>query len=126
MSLEIIFGIGIICAILIYLIFQLDQEHVFFKFLIITIVLHLFIFVPKAMTESKECFPVINQSIISGNTTTNTYQDHCIDTHTSTGDLFFRAYMWLIRIYWAYIFVYINWVIWIKLVAQKLRLIKRE
>ena len=104
---ETVLAIGIIVLIFIVLSFALDKEHYLLKLFFLLSALTLIIFIPKSVLDD-ECYPVVINATVVGDTTTYDYGTECIQNTTSStqGDLF-KQYTWIYRVIWIYILIFI-------------------
>lgn len=96
-TLPLIVGIGIIIFFLLALSMTLDKEHMLLRVLFIMISLFMIPLIPKAM--------------MWGNITLTT---------------FYNTTIWIVRIFWAYILVYLFWVVWLRDKIMELPLMKNR
>ena len=106
-QLYVAFGVGLVCFILLYLAFKLDDKHWFLQIMMIGIVIHLGLLIPSTfVTLNEDCYPVVNTSTVAGATTTYTYGEYCNTKDITTPNSFFTGYMWIIRVFWIYVVIF--------------------
>lgn len=79
MGLNIIIGVGAIAALLLFFAFKLEEEHVFLKILMIIAGFTMLLLIPLATFQS------------------------------DMGVIFYKSYLWIVRILWGYVFVYLTY-----------------
>jgi len=105
-GLSITIGIGIVVFLMFYLGFNIEKEHKLLRLLIIFAGIFMLLLIPP-ITINLE-----NECSILGNTTNNTYVCYTPNgtlvspEDTNVGENFTLAYLWFIRIFVAYVFVY--------------------
>ena len=106
-GLSIITGIAITVFLLFYLAFNVDKEHVFLKIIIIFAGLFLLALIPTTTIQLE------NQCSILNNGTYICYQPNGTQIEnpadTQIGSTFTNSYLWIIRIFVAYVFVFYSW-----------------
>jgi len=106
-SLTLVLGVGIIASLFLVIAFKLDEEHGLLRFAFILFSLGLLFIIPAAVThDSRVCEVVLTESVVDGNTTTNTYNTFCFDK--TTGSLsFVKAVKYPYYLFVAYLLVYL-------------------
>jgi len=105
-GLSITIGIGIVVFLMFYLAFNVEKEHKLLRLLIIFSGIFMLLLIPS-ITINLE-----NECSILGNSTNNSYVCYSPDgtlvspDDTNIGENFTLAYLWFIRIFIAYVFVY--------------------
>jgi hypothetical protein len=112
-ALSLIIGIGIVCFLLLYFVFNLKEEHFILQLLGIFFFIFLLFLIPKtALDFNDDCALAINQTtrtyIDSANfTDVNTYGTVC-DTNTKqTSQIFYNIVIWFAKLFVLYVFGYI-------------------
>lgn len=115
MGLEIIAGIGLTIFLLAYIMFKLKtdvndggQNHFILQLILMFFIVGLIALLGKATLDSGSVcnWNVINQTVTANTTTfVNSYQ--CATPVTNTSLNFYKASLWIVRILFTYIFLYI-------------------
>jgi len=121
-----IVAIGICAALLIGFMALFDKkEHVIWMLLCSFFVLYLMLLIPKAIIDNPDTCEIVkmNETVV-GNTTTYQYDQVCETYTRKTHTIFYQIMLWLIRLFVTYIFIYFNYVVWIKSRLIKMGIIK--
>lgn len=131
MTFALLLGLGLATFLILYFVLSLPEEHFLLKLLGFFFVIALLIMIPKAVFDIQDqpiCEHLLNSTAIIDNTTTYDYELVCsaapLDVH-NTKTTFLKAILWFSRIFWVYIFVYINWWFWLEEVVKKSRFWKK-
>lgn len=116
MILETIVGIGTICFLLIYFAFQWDRkEHYLLQLLISLFFVFLLLLIPKVLVDNPDTCQIVtltaNETV--GNTTYS-YGEFCITNTKTTHTIFYASILWFLRTFTLYLFLYFNYVFWLK------------
>lgn len=116
MTLELIIGIAACCIVLLYLAFSWDKkEHWLLQLFTCIFVVFLLTLVPKAGLDNKDtCEIVLANETVNGNFTSYDYMNHCESNAYTTHTTFFKSISFFTKVFIAYLFVYFNYVLWIK------------
>ena len=116
MALELIIGIGICAFLVVYFAFAWDRkEHYLLQLLASFFFIFLLILIPKVAIDSKDtCEIVIANETTIGNTTSYEHDYFCETNARTTTTTFYKVVMWFMRLFLAYLFLYFNYVFWIK------------
>lgn len=108
MTVEFILGVGVVSFLLLYISFNLDDEHVFLRVLFVLMTVFLLALVPKATLDNKaQCqMRTINETV-QGNVTTLQYGEICNTTVPTTTNIFWNGYLWFIILLSGYVFLYL-------------------
>ena len=60
------------------------------------------------------CSLVVTSVTTVGTTTYNNYDNVCITNSSEITTTFFKIVMWFLRLFLIYLFIYYNWVMWLK------------
>lgn len=128
MGLELIIGIGICAFLLLYFAFQWDKkEHYLLQLLTAFFFIFILLLIPKAAIDEKDtCQIVVANETIMGNTTSYDYTNYCIENVRTTSATFYKAIMWFIRVFLVYLFMYFNYVAWLKSKLVDFKFIKKR
>lgn len=123
-----VIGVGIIMFALLYFAFQFREDkglHILaLKIFLIGFALAIGLLIPKTFMDSA-CYPVVNETIRVGNNFQYTYDTFCTDLpETDSPTIFFKAYYFMLRMGGFLIFLILNWILWFRLVLQKLGIMK--
>lgn len=114
-GLILVFGIGIVSLLVLYLAFSLDKEHFFFKLLLLFFLFPLLTLIGKVAIDYDDyCEIMISGTNVSGNYTSYDYDNYCFDTPGNTSNSFFKSLTWLMRFFYVYAFMYFNYDFWMK------------
>jgi len=107
----IILGIAVICALLLWIAFKLDNSHVFWKIFIIMMVVIMLTLVPKAALDAnRNCAMLpVNSSVVNG-VSNYEYDLVCIEGTESTSLSLYKNVLLILRIFFIYVGLYIFWV----------------
>jgi len=116
MQLELLVGILGVAFLLVYFAFKWDtEEHYLFQLLISFFFFSLLLLVPKAIVDNpNNCELVVNNQTVVNNVTSFTYRNECVTTTNMTHTIFYKTVLWLYRLFALYIFLYFNYVLWLK------------
>ena len=119
-ALPLIIGISIVALGILYFTFKWDEkEHLFLRLLGSFFFVGLLILIPKvALDYNDNCDFVVNQTNVSGDLTSYKYDYLCENNERLTSGIFYKTTLWFVRIFITYVFVYLNYVIWFKKIAQ--------
>lgn len=113
MALELVFSIGIVAFLVIFLATRLEQnEHGALRFLLIGFFFILLIIMGKAGVDYKDnCVTFIENQTVSqgGNFTNFGYGYQCIPTTNKTADQFYKTTIYLFWFFIIYVFLFIFW-----------------
>lgn len=111
MTVEVIWGAGIIAALLLYWAFKLDNStpSQWMRLILLTFVMLNLLFIPKAVIDEKTVqFPVVNASNeINASYTEFTYGTHAIVDTTSTTNQFYKTNLRFVYIMAMVVFLFI-------------------
>lgn len=103
-----ILGVAVVGLILLFIAFKLDEDHIIWKLFIILMVSLMLIFVPKAAIDSnKNCVVAPVSSTIQNGVASYNYDLVCSENEETTASNFFKTYMWIVRILFIYLMLYI-------------------
>lgn len=107
-GLELVAGVGILCFLVLFIAFNLDEEHYLLKLLCVFFFLGLMLLIPKATIDySNHCDFVQLNSTVTGNTTAYSYDYLCTNSTTTTPQTFYQSTTWILRIFLLYFAAYI-------------------
>jgi Na+/melibiose symporter-like transporter len=112
---ELILGVGIVAALLVYLANMFDpKDHFFLRLLFIAFAIIALIPLSKGVIDSTTtCESVINTTTLDSltNTTTYTYTSFCFDNTSSTTSLtLYKLSLWVSQLFAAYVvFYFVYW-----------------
>lgn len=112
-ALSLIIGIGIVCFLLLYFVFNLKEEHFLLQILGIFFFIFLLFLIPKATIDFNDsCQQQINQTTrvykdATNFTDTNTYSTYCETNTKQTSKIFYNIVIWFARLFVLYVFLYI-------------------
>jgi len=118
MLLETIIGIGIFLAIFAYMIFNLDEEHIIFKLFGVMVIFFLMSLIPAKLVSHEVCDFVPITENVTGNITTYTYNNICVDYENTNNSIFLKSVLWLSRIFAIYMFLYLSYKILLQLINR--------
>jgi hypothetical protein len=153
-QLAITLGISLTAFLILYFTFLWDpKEHIFLRILGSFFFVVILLLVPKVSLDySKACDFVVNETneiFVYGNNysgyhwdyespspsvndvnlfhkqTINTYDYVCDDTENGTSIIFYKAYWWFLRVFFAYIFVYYIYIVFVKNNEKLMKVFKR-
>lgn len=114
--LEIVIGIAAICFVLLYLSFNLQgQQHAILQILVVMFVMIFLFLLANAVRDNAVCTTqpantTTTYTYAGSNLTSTTskvaYKEVCLVT-PSTATIFYKAFLWLFRIFWIYAFCYL-------------------
>lgn len=100
-------GVGIFLAYLLYITFNLSNEHIYLKYLLLFVFLGLVLLIPKSLMDNSDyCEMRVNSTDIIGNTTNYDYGLYCFETTNNNGYIFFSQVMGIVSIIGMYFLVY--------------------
>lgn len=104
----IIYGLGIVAFLLLYTGFKLDNHRILQLFFFITGLWTMFL-IPIAFSslDTQTCYPIINQSISVGSSTSYNYSQYCIANNQTISNTFVAIIKWLMYIAGTYIMIYL-------------------
>ena len=112
MELAMVFGIGLVCFLLIYLAFNLEKKHFLFQLILLFFAFSSLMLIPKGLIDIEDsCELKLNytESYINGagnNQTNYTYNKYCMENEHNTPIILHKLVMWVQRIFWMYVFGY--------------------
>lgn len=125
-DLSLLFGIGIVIASVLYFAFKLDSVHIFWKTLTAIFLFSLLILIPKALIDQETtCNYYPANETITGNITLISYSQLCLTETHNTSNLLLGIVLWLQRLFFVYIFLYLNYEWWIKKKLYTIGIIKK-
>jgi hypothetical protein len=102
-----IVGVGLFLGFLLYIIFKLDTEHIYLKFLLFFVFISLVLLIPKSLMDNQNiCEVKINETIYNGSTTTYDYDRFCFENPYNNGRIFFTQTMTIMGIVALYFLMY--------------------
>jgi len=112
MAEAIIYAAGIVCFLLLYLAFKLDDLHDWQKILKFTLIAFFFIFLTfvgkTVVDEQTVCYPVVNQTNDINSTFTDLlYGEHCVTESEGTASTFYKTMLWFTRIMSTILLIYV-------------------
>lgn len=109
--LTILIGITVFCFLLLYFAFKLTEpEHFGLRFILVAFFIIALPLIPKtALDDRQDCSYLINSTTVQGNTTKYTYNYQCEQTDYKTPSTFFKVVVFLTRLFWTYVFIFILW-----------------
>lgn len=115
MVFELIIGIGIICALVLYIAFNVDKDHKYLKLTLIGLVFFVLLLIPKDLMLNKDfCSAEVANTTTMGNITSYGYKRVCFTNITNTSDTLYKIVLWFIRLFMVYIVLYSFWVYAVK------------
>lgn len=102
--------IGIFVFALLIIAFKLEDKHTVFKFFSLFFAIIGLVIVAKAGIDSKNvCSIEINNSVVSGNTTSYTYSNYCFTdtTYQKTSQIFYGFTLAYIGLLFLYLLVFL-------------------
>lgn len=107
---NLIVAIGAVTFLLFYFAFNINEkEQYFLKMLLIMFGMGLLVLM-SSIPNGGNCEAKINQSIVVGNTTTNTYTQVCVKEISGDGaKIFYKRILWVNRIFWIYVLGYLTY-----------------
>lgn len=114
--LELILSVGIVSFLLFYFASSLEQEHFILKLFLIIASFTILIFIAQAPTNTY-CEPLVNESYVNANNKTiSNYDIVCYQPTNSNTDLnFYKAFLWIYRIFWVYVAGYLSYLVLVQL-----------
>lgn len=108
MGLILILGLGIVAALFLYIIINMNnEEHFFFKLMLMFFFLIVLFLIPKAALDAKtECQTVLANITDSAPNHIYSYTQICNTTTVRTESIFFKMINWFIRFTALYFIVY--------------------
>lgn len=115
MAIGILIGIGVTMFLLVYIMFKIKtdvdantQNHFLLQLIILFFIIGLFALLGKAtLDESINCEWIVDNSTVNNNVTTYETSYTCSEAQNNTGLNFYKAIMWMVRILFLYVFLYI-------------------
>ena len=105
-----IVGIGIFCFLLLYIAFNLEKNHVWFKIFTVLFVIVFLALVPKVLVDEEDyCGFVVTNSTMLGNTTSFQYGHQCVPNTYQSTSLFFKGWAFFLGFTMVYILVFLVW-----------------
>ena len=101
--------------LLVYIMFKIKtdvdantQNHFLLQLIILFFIIGLFALLGKAtLDESINCEWIVDNSTVNNNVTTYETSYTCSEAQNNTGLNFYKAIMWMVRILFLYVFLYI-------------------
>lgn len=112
MIFETIVGIGIVTFLFFYLGFNLDNDHIFLKLVVIGMGVVMLAFIPFVLSTNND-FCDIKVSFTNETSpgagevdVVYNYERVCFTNDNETNSIFYRYILWFVRIFFAYILIY--------------------
>lgn len=106
-ALTVIIGVTAVCALFLFMMSRLTEQHLVLQLLVMIFVLSAIMLIPKAAMDAQTvCEAVVNTSTTSGSTTAYTYQDFCYDRPEGTAESFLQLTQRMYYLVLAYAFVF--------------------
>ena len=103
-------GIGIFCFLLLYIVFNLEKNHVYLKIFTVLFVCVFIALIPKVLIDEEDyCGFVVANTTIVANTTHFEYDRTCVPNTHKTTSLFFNAWSFYIGVILIYILIFLVW-----------------
>lgn len=88
------------------------NPHVLLQILLLGFILATFVLIGKASLDgSDNCAWLVNQSIVSGNSSTYTYDYQCENDTKTTSKTFYRLTVWIMYLVGIYVFCYLIYIV---------------
>lgn len=114
-GLILLLAITAFCVIISYIAFNLDKDQHFFlqMILLVIVIVVASTQLPRVANEyNQDCKHIILNETIIGNTTHYTYNYTCnTSSDTNTPTTFYKTGFWTVRVFWAYLFLYLLWAV---------------
>lgn len=109
-GLTLVVALGLFMFLFAYIAFKLDaSKHSFFQLLIIGFLAFMATQLPRAAIEyGDDCGLVVANETVLGNVTSFDYVTVC-DERGSTDETFLKASLWFVRVWVAWVLIYILW-----------------
>ncbi|MBD3253127.1 hypothetical protein GF386_05320 [Candidatus Pacearchaeota archaeon] len=115
-AISLIVAVGIVCFLLLYFAFKLDNDHYVLKVFLIFFVMFLVILIPKTATDYQDnCDFVIKNTTDNAPRTDYEYSYICSDNANTTSSTFLSSIYWLQRFFVAYFFTYLFYFVYVYL-----------
>lgn len=107
-----ILGIGIVCFLVLYLAFKLDDKHTPLKVLFLFFTIYLFLLIAKDVYDNKDfCEVIVQNKTVSGSVTSYEYNRVCFENEKNTPSVFYNMVNNILKISYVYLFLFTSYIV---------------
>lgn len=108
MLLSVLAAMGVVMALILYFAFKLDEEHFILRLFLIVMTFILLVNF-GATTLEAPCEFVINETVVTGNTTAYTYMEECSVIQSNGANRFYLWTLFVFGLFMAYLIFFLGY-----------------
>ena len=126
-SIILVFGMGLVGLLILIFMHALDDKQIILKLLLSFFLFFIVILMAKGILDTNsDCSIIVANQLMAGNYTSFSYAQMCFPTGKNTPLIFYKASIWMMILYFMYIFVYINYYLWVEKFMKNWGFIKEK